>query len=214
MMVPLHFLREGDLFLDVGANIGSYTILASGVCRAKTWSFEPDPNTAAKLRRNVAVNNLGDLVTVHEFALGPEKGEVRFTAFPAHLDCINKIASDNDQQVRVVRQERLDDVVGDAEPTMIKMDVEGYEEQALGGAQDLLRKPSLKVVELETVSPEIERMMVGARFERVYYDPFGRRLAREPVGPKANNSLFIRDWPFVEARLKLARKIEVLGHSI
>ena len=36
MMLPLHFLREGDLFLDIGANVGSYTVLASGVCRAKT----------------------------------------------------------------------------------------------------------------------------------------------------------------------------------
>ena len=36
MMFPLHFLQEDDLFLDIGANVGCYTILASGVCRAKT----------------------------------------------------------------------------------------------------------------------------------------------------------------------------------
>ena len=35
MMPALHFLRERDLFLDIGANVGTYTVLASGVCRAK-----------------------------------------------------------------------------------------------------------------------------------------------------------------------------------
>src|SRR5262245_35956083 len=42
MAFTLHFLRPSDLFLDVGANIGSYTLLASGVCRARTIAFEPD----------------------------------------------------------------------------------------------------------------------------------------------------------------------------
>ena len=58
MALLLHFLRPGDLFLDVGANIGSYTILASGVVRATSWAFEPDPQTSRYLRRNVAINGL------------------------------------------------------------------------------------------------------------------------------------------------------------
>jgi len=37
----LHFLRKDDLFLDVGANIGSYTVLAGGAVGAKSISFEP-----------------------------------------------------------------------------------------------------------------------------------------------------------------------------
>src|SRR4051794_13217694 len=36
MMFLLHFLRPGDLFLDIGANVGTYTVLASGVCRASS----------------------------------------------------------------------------------------------------------------------------------------------------------------------------------
>ena len=43
MMLSLHFLREADHFLDVGANVGSYTILAAGVCKARVWAFEPAP---------------------------------------------------------------------------------------------------------------------------------------------------------------------------
>jgi hypothetical protein len=45
MAFVLHLLREGDLFLDIGANVGSYTVLASAVCGARTLAFEPDPDT-------------------------------------------------------------------------------------------------------------------------------------------------------------------------
>src|SRR5262249_8696404 len=49
MMFLLHFLRRGDLFFDIGANVGTYTVLASGVCGAKTWAFEPDKDALKAL---------------------------------------------------------------------------------------------------------------------------------------------------------------------
>jgi hypothetical protein len=39
----LHLLRQNDLFVDVGANLGSYTVLASAVCQARNIAFEPVP---------------------------------------------------------------------------------------------------------------------------------------------------------------------------
>jgi FkbM family methyltransferase len=211
MMFPLHFLRGSDLFLDIGANIGSYTVLASGVCRARTWAFEPDPNTLHHLKRNIAINELDSLVTVYECALGPTQGEVPFTV---GLDTMNRVATANDKKVRIVRQDRLDKLVGTSQPIMIKMDVEGYEQNVLRGAEALLANPCLKVIELETVTPEIDYILLSNQFERAYYDPFSRQLDREPVDPKSWNSLFIRDRPFVETRLATAKKIEVLGRRI
>lgn len=61
-MVPLHFLRPGDLFLDIGANVGTYTVLASGVCGGKIMAFEPDPRTLRHLQRNIELNQLENLV--------------------------------------------------------------------------------------------------------------------------------------------------------
>jgi hypothetical protein len=52
MAFLLHFLRPSDVFADVGANVGSYTILASGVIGCPTVAFEPDPLTAAAFERN------------------------------------------------------------------------------------------------------------------------------------------------------------------
>src|SRR5262249_139495 len=150
MMLLLHFLRRGDLFLDVGANVGSYTVLASGVRRATTWAFEPDPISAQHLQRNVAVNALSELVTVHELALGPSDSEVSFSG---GQDTANRVTQDLSCPVRIVRQKRLDDLMKDQQPAMIKMDVEGYEEKVLLGSQVVLSRPSLKLILLETADP-------------------------------------------------------------
>jgi FkbM family methyltransferase len=211
MMVSLHFLREGDLFLDVGANVGTYTVLASGVCRAKTWAFEPDASTAQYLKRNIEINRLEELVKVFEFALGADQGNVAFTV---GLDTVNRIALDNDQTVRMIRLERLDAIVGDTQPIMIKVDVEGAEEGVLRGATELLANPCLKVVELETVTPESAAILSRNEFERAYYDPFQHALNRQETNFKSANSLFVRDWSFVASRLAKASKVEILGREI
>ncbi|PKP72144.1 MAG: FkbM family methyltransferase [Alphaproteobacteria bacterium HGW-Alphaproteobacteria-5] len=207
MMLLLHFLREGDLFLDIGANIGSYSVLASGVCGARTVSFEPDPDTARYLARNIAINDLGKRATVHEVALGSHNGE---TAFTVGLDSTNRVAAAGAENVRTVPLRRLDDIAGTGGPAMIKIDVEGYEEQVLDGATDCLGAPSLKLIELETVTPGIQDILARHGFERAYYDPMSRVLDHKPVGPPSSNALYVRDWNFVDARLKSGRKIHVL----
>ena len=211
MMFPLHFLRGGDLFLDVGANVGTYTVLASGVCRAKTCAFEPDPGAVRRLERNITINGLEALAKVYEFALGPKRGGVAFTV--GH-DAGNRIADADETNIRTVLLERLDTVVAGLEPIMIKVDVEGAEEGVLQGATELLAKPCLRVVELETVTLESARILGRNEFERAYYDPFCRSLNREPIDLNSSNSLFIRDWSFVSARLAAAKEVEILGRRI
>ena len=132
MLFLLHFLRSNDLFVDVGSNVGSYTVLASAVCRAHSVAVEPDPNTMRSLRRNVAINDLDELVTVFELALGSTEGEVPFTI---GQDTGNRVATSGKKNVRMVDQQRLDALIGKDSPSimMIKMDVEGYEEEVLRG---------------------------------------------------------------------------------
>jgi 4'-phosphopantetheinyl transferase EntD len=97
---------------------------------------------------------------------------------------------------------------------MIKMDVEGYEEPVARGAEGLLAGDSLKLIELETLTTEIEATFNRHSFRRAYYDPFRRALTTEPNDYPASNAVFVRDWEFVAARLIAAQAIEVLGRSI
>lgn len=210
MMVPCHLLREGDLFLDIGANIGSYSVLASGVCHASTIAFEPDPQTVERLRRNIEINSLGSRVEICEFALGAKSEMISFTV---GLDSINRVSTGSGEKVRAVRQEMLDDVLGDRHPIMIKADVEGYEEQVLRGAPKILENGSLKVVELETHTPWIREMLSNHGFEHLFYDPFSRELRKTPKY-EASNALFVRDQDFVQYRLRTAQRVRIHGQEI
>src|ERR1700740_1717867 len=52
----LHFVRSGDLFVDVGSNVGTYTILACGARGARGYAIEPVPGTFERLMRNIRLN--------------------------------------------------------------------------------------------------------------------------------------------------------------
>jgi len=213
MMVVLHFLREGDLFLDIGANVGSYSVLASGVCRARTWAFEPDPVTAGYLAHNVKLNCLEKLVEIYQCALGPEEGDIPFTI---GLDTENKVASAGrgNANVRIVQQKSLDKLIKNEKPTMMKIDVEGYEEAMLAGASEALKIPSLKVIEIETVTLDTENLLTKSGFKRAFYDPFTRVLDSKASAERSNNSLFVRDHSFVQKRLTEAASVKILSRSI
>lgn len=135
----LHFLHADDLFLDIGASVGSFSMLASGVRRARSWAFEPHPQTERRLARNIAVNDLGALATIHQCALGDAEGE---TSFTVGCDTMDKVASASAGVVQRVPLATLDAIVGAAQPAAMKMDVEGYEDHVLRGASHACkRKP-------------------------------------------------------------------------
>jgi FkbM family methyltransferase len=213
MMLALHFLRKGDLFLDIGANIGSYTILASGVCGATTWAFEPDPNTVRSLERNVAVNNLGEQVTVHELALGEADAEVSFTV---GKDTGNRVTTTGERNVRMVRQQRLDPLIGGAPYPiiMMKIDVEGYGEEVLRGAEALVPNDCLKIIVIEWPTDATHEALSRHNFTRASYEPFSRKLEQRPSTFSSNNVLYVRDWDFVNSRVMAANHINILGQYI
>jgi FkbM family methyltransferase len=207
MSFLLHFLKSGDLFLDIGANVGTYTVLASGVCKAHTWAFEPDPKTVRALKRNIEVNGLQELVTVHEFALGATQREVAFTI---GLDTVNRVATAGQLDCQLVQQKQLDSLIGESEPVFAKLDVEGYEGEVLRGGQAFLAKASLQAIELETATPGIHEMLSEYQFVRAFYNPFKRMLSTDPVGLQASNALFVKDFAFVNDRINASSRIRVL----
>lgn len=213
MMLPLHLLRTGDLFLDIGANVGTFTVLAAGVRGAAAYSFEPDPENLRRLRKNIAVNHLEERVQVYDCALGATRREAGFTV---GLDTQNRLATDSTTKTITVRVEKLDDVVSDAQPIMMKIDVEGAELDVLSGAERILSIPSLRVIEMETAVPEKAEILAHYGFEAASYDPFSRALSKQEIPHRhlAANCLFIRDWSFVADRLQTAAPIKIFGRKI
>ena len=146
-MFLMKHLKKDDVFVDIGANVGHFTLLASGVAKARTIAIEPIPNTYEKLLKNVHVNNLQDNVECLNIGLGEEKGELKFTK---GFDVMNRVALENETVPTItVPIQRLDDVLISEEPTFLKIDVEGFEYFVLKGATETLQKSSLKYILLE-----------------------------------------------------------------
>ena len=213
MSCLLHLLRPDDLFVDVGANIGSYTVLASAVCGARSIAVEPDPDTIAKLKRNIEANNIGDRVTVVEAAVGAAKGTVRFTV---GKDTTNRVATDEHIVAREVLVRTLDEILDGQDPVLIKMDVEGYEPEVAAGATTVLLKPSLLAVITETADAKVCRALETSGFVKAAYEPFARSLSvalTTGTDVASTNTLFVR-LDLVRERLRTAAHRLVAGVTL
>ena len=148
MTYLLHVLRGNDLFIDVGANSGAYTVLACSVVGAKGYAFEPVPGTFYRLRHNVVINGINDRVTTMNIGISDYEGVAKFTEDNDWANCVipegQKVNGGVDVDVK-----KLDDIIEIKTPAMLKIDVEGYEKKVLLGAQDLLKNDSLHSVIIE-----------------------------------------------------------------
>jgi FkbM family methyltransferase len=212
----LHVLRPGDVLADVGANAGSYTLLAAVVCGSTVHAFEPVPETFRRLEANVALNAIESRVRRHNVAVGAEPGELAFTT---SLDTMNHALGPGDVDEGAVRSRvvTLDDAMNGEHPTALKIDVERFESDVLRGATECLRDPALHSAVIETLAgdPAVADAMHSAGFRRFTYNPMTRTLRRDDEGKAGgNNSLFIRDEALVRDRIASARHIKVLGQLV
>ena len=214
----LHMLRDDDLFADVGANVGSYTVIASGVTGARTVGFEPVPDTFRKLVRNVDINGIAHRVTAHNIGLSAREETLRFTS--GH-DTVNHVVVGSSQEATIdVPVRRLDDVLAGEVPIVIKIDVEGWEAEVLEGMPQTLADPRLLAIIAETNessaryqaagTDRIGKVMRANGFTAHIYDPFKRALT---AGDSSHNTIFARDLDAINARLNTAAKRRVLGRE-
>jgi len=215
----LHLLRPTDHFLDVGANIGSYAILAAGAVGAYTVAVEPIPETFACLRRNILLNDLEEKVRCCQIGLSDREAVLRFTS---DLDTVNHVISSGEEGPSIeVPAMTLDALVGNMIPAAIKIDVEGHELRVLGGASRVLADQRVLAVIMETNGSgarygvgdgKLFDVMYRHQFEPYGYDPLSRTL----VGgqPNAGNTIFVRDVETVKSRIETARKYSLVNRAI
>jgi FkbM family methyltransferase len=216
MAYVLHVVTKDDLFVDVGANIGAYTVLACGAKGARGLCFEPVPMTYQRLNDNLRLNNLTERVVAMNIGVADIDGDL---AFSTDADTTNRIVSDRqyDGDIVKVPVRTLDSVVADASPAVIKIDVEGYEYPVVVGARKTLANPSLHSVIMELNGSgaqygydeaSIMTSMDQHGFAPYAYDPFLRKLA--PIDNIDNrdstegNLIFVRDRARVEQQIASA----------
>lgn len=215
----LHFLNKDDLFVDVGANIGSYSVLASGICKAKSISIEPSSYTFNRLTRNILINNIEKKVKALNIGLGAGPTSMLFTK---SLDTINHIVENDNgktENVEEIKIDSLDNIIGDNFPNaLLKIDVEGFETEVMKGAKSTLVNNNLKAVIIELNGSgcrygfneiDIHNTFINNGFRPYYYEPLSRDLIELKIYG-SHNTIYIRDVDFVKERLMNSPKIKIL----
>jgi FkbM family methyltransferase len=222
MAFVLHLLRPGDVFGDIGANIGSYTILASGVAKAQSVTVEPIPSTFSNLKNNVSINNLETLVELHNCGVGKEHGQLRFTE---GYDTVNHVISDDEaKNVKTVEVpiRTMEELFNARKPVLVKMDVEGFEMSVLQGGHAILKDPQLKamIVELNgschrygIKEEDIHTLLLSYGLSPYSYLPFERKLKKLDTFDMGGNTIYVREEQWIQERLSSARQFSVLNKT-
>ena len=140
MLVWRRALRPGDLFIDVGANVGIYAIWA-GELGAEVVALEPAADTYALLMENVALN--GYPIKTIQAAAGATSGTARFTS---GRDTLNRQDPKGNVEAAMVT---IDSIVEDRAVAGMKIDVEGFEIDVLRGCERALSERRLRLIQLE-----------------------------------------------------------------
>ena len=220
MAFLLHTLRAEDLFLDIGANVGSYTVLASGVVGAHTIAIEPIAHTFQNLTRNIKINNIEEKVLSLNIGVSNEVGILTFTS---EFDTKNKVleVADTSNSCVQIPVDTADNILSGRTANVIKIDVEGWETNVLKGMETSLKDPNLLAIIIETIDSsgaapgDATRSILGILeehgFKPYHYDPFIRKLIS---GVTNTNTIFIRDIESVKSRLKKNSQFKLINGFI
>lgn len=219
MSFLLHFLKTSDIFWDIGANIGSYTILASKVAGAKVKAFEPVPVSYKYLCKNIEINQVSGLVELFNIGLSDNDGKLYFTTC---LDTINHVSYQGDKNTVHVQVDTCDNILikTTAAPSLIKLDVEGYEYPVLKGAQNILRNRQLLaiIIELNGLGKnfgyddiQIHQLLSESDFSPYSYHPLSRTLTALSWPHHKANVIYCRNVEGIKQRLRNALDIHAPG---
>lgn len=218
-----HCLRGGDVFWDIGANQGFWSLLLAGrgiECHA----FEPTPVTFANQVRQFSMQQSShrDRLRGHNIGFSSRGGKMRFTVDRGLSNFLLK-----DEDLYPGEATEVDVTTIDAfceqvrPPNLIKIDVEGWTSQVLEGASATLQRPDLRGLVIETfrfadgAKPEvraIEDLLAGFGFRPFRYDPSRRSLhplLRFTEG--GADTIYARDAEDLRELLRTAEPVACFG---
>lgn len=204
----LHFvcdyLRAGDRFVDVGANVGVFSLAAASVGGTEIDAFEPSTTAFPRLIENITLNGLEPRFHGHARAVGRRAGIAQLTT---GLQATNRLVSADDAEGRpseTVEVVTLDESLGGTEQVaIVKIDVEGAEEDVLRGAHELLSRDRPALIIEANDRAAIAAVLEPLGYRSCSYDPATGRL--DEVGWKVergNNLLAVVDLDGARHRLR------------
>ena len=153
--------KENDVLVDVGANVGMYSVWAAKTRGVRVFAFEPESQNFALLNRNIYLNDLGSLVTAYCLAIADSAGlsTLHLSDFHAGGSChsLGEAVDFKHAPMRPAYSQgcvaaRLDDLVASgfiSEPHHLKIDVDGFEPKVIAGARRIIEGSRLRSMLIE-----------------------------------------------------------------
>ncbi len=154
--------QAGEVLVDVGANVGMYSIWAAATRKVQVFAFEPEAQNFALLNRNILANKLQDCVKAYCLGLSDQQGLSTLYMQDMRVGGSNHTVGEaldfKHEPMPVTFKQgcvvaRLDELVATQAvplPTHIKIDVDGIEPRVVAGAADTLKNPAVRSLLIET----------------------------------------------------------------
>ena len=179
-------ISKNDIVLDIGANVGLHTLFFSklvGEGGGRVVAFEPNELNLERLKLNISLNRISN-IQIESVAVSDEIGENVFYELSnnsenlgnhsfAYTDTIKKLEKEEEVFKRRVLCTTIDDYCKNNKisPNFIKMDIEGFEYNALRGACQSLKSKELKALIIEFNSSRIRSVgLQNSAFEEILSD--------------------------------------------
>lgn len=165
---------KGGVFVDVGANMGYFSLLWSGRNPAnRVFAFEASPRNVSIFQKNITKNDLGDKIQLISKAAGAENGSVKFEVGPAQQTGWGGISNEATETTIDVPLVRIDEELKDQEIAVLKIDVEGADTWVLYGCEKLLKAKKIKKIFFEQNLGRMKRLGIGQEEAQAFLSKMG-----------------------------------------
>lgn len=157
--------QERTVAIDIGANVGLFTVALASLRYSEVHAFEPVPQTFARLKANAANNQLLEKIRLNCMAVGAEEGFIEFQIFE-NSPAINRFVSFSShkepniltatQNVTVTTLDKYCEEHQIDKVDFLKIDVEGMEPLVIQGANKLLQQKRISTILIEICPANLE----------------------------------------------------------
>ena len=167
-------LLDEDVFFDVGANVGIYSVYAAlRNSKISVYSFEPEYSNLNQLKQNILKNNLEESILPYSIALGPNTGvsylHIQDLTPGAAMHTVSNDSLTNTKTghevvwkegIATYTIDEFCDLTG-IKPNLIKIDVDGNETEILSGGRNTFSDSRLRTIyiEVESMENNIEKLL-------------------------------------------------------
>ncbi|MEQ9552986.1 MAG: FkbM family methyltransferase [Coleofasciculus sp. G3-WIS-01] len=216
------FLKPGDIFVDIGSNIGLFTVIAGKNVgkMGRVYSFEPAYKNYQRLLKNIELNYLKN-VESYQLAISHKKGQMAMNVSLDGFDAWNSIAqpiAGDCFEMETIYSVKWDDFVREhnlqGKVTMMKIDVEGWESYVLSGGWETLSRKDAPVLQVEFTEKasqsanssckEVYYKLANLGYQLFTYDSNSRKLIPETLREEYPyvNLIAVKNTEQVFARLQ------------